>query len=176
MGTVTFRTPPDLLAKFDEIARGRGGRSRFLRSMMEAVTKQGDGSGIVASPQTTRGEGRKVTIRLTAEEAEQLDREAARAGMRRTEWLSALASRRLTGKPQFGREDRDALRQAQRELRRIGVNLNQVTRALNVAVMPGQVLDVELAEVKEVERSVRAALVGVRRAVEGDLSYWSDEA
>lgn len=61
----------------------------------------------------------------------------------------------------------------QRELRRIGVNINQIARALNTAVLEGAVLDLEVAQLDAYAGEIRAHLVGVRDAFAGNLSYWS---
>ena len=65
----------------------------------------------------------------------------------------------------------------QTELRRIGVNINQIARAVNTAVMEGRVLDLELAYLDDLRAEIRAQLVELREAFEGNLAYWrpSDE-
>lgn len=59
-----------------------------------------------------------------------------------------------------------------RELNRIGVNLNQIARAVNVAVMPGQVLDLELAQLRAFRDETRELAQALSAAMNGDLSYW----
>ena len=65
--------------------------------------------------------------------------EAAAVGLSRTQWSVALIRRRLRDRPQFSRPEALALIEVRRELRRIGVNINQIARALNTAVMEGAV-------------------------------------
>ena len=66
--------------------------------------------------------------------------------------------------------------EVQRELRRIGVNVNQIARALNTAVMEGAVLALEVAQLAAFSEEIRAHLVGVRDAFQGNLAYWSVDA
>ncbi|MFE0758730.1 plasmid mobilization relaxosome protein MobC [Inquilinus sp. NPDC058860] len=131
--------------KFDSFASKSGGRSKTLRRMIEAVT--GSEPSVEAAP---RGHSEKVTIRLKSVDLARLDEQAGDAGMRRTEWIAARVREALHARPQFSREERLALVNAHREIRKIGVNINQIAHAMNVAVMPGSsVLDNEIAAVKD---------------------------
>ena len=60
----------------------------------------------------------------------------------------------------------------QSELRRIGVNVNQIARALNTAGMEGRVLDLELGSLEDLRREIRAHMLALREAFEGNLAYW----
>jgi hypothetical protein len=63
----------------------------------------------------------------------------------------------------------------QGELRRIGVNVNQIARALNTAVMEGRVLDLELAYLDDLRAEIREHILALREAFEGNLAYWQAE-
>jgi hypothetical protein len=60
-------------------------------------------------------------------------------------------------------------------VRRIGVNVNQIARALNTAVMEGKVLDLELAYLDTLRTELRAHMFTLREAFEGNLAYWAAE-
>lgn len=62
-----------------------------------------------------------------------------------------------------------------RELNRIGININQIARALNTAVMEGEVLDLEVAQLTAFAAEIRAHLSGLDEAFAGNLAYWSTE-
>jgi hypothetical protein len=117
----------------------------------------------------------KLGLRLTPADLAVLEAEAARMGMTRTQWAVALIRARLHRRPQLSRCDAVALIDVQREMRRIGVNVNQIARALNTAVMEGSVLDLEVVQLGAFSAEIRAHLVGVRDAFEGNLAYWSAE-
>jgi hypothetical protein len=76
------------------------------------------------------------------------------------------------GRPAFSRGGELSLIAIQGELRRIGVNVNQIARALNTAVMEGRVLDTELSSIENFRRELRDHLFALREAFEGNLAYW----
>ncbi|MBN9320506.1 MAG: plasmid mobilization relaxosome protein MobC [Caulobacterales bacterium] len=92
-----------------------------------------------------------------------------------TERLAALVRSRLRGRPTLAKPDTAAVTAIQGELRRIGVNINQIARALNVAVLEGRVLEVELTYLDELRREMRAHLRSLRDALLGVISYWQVE-
>ena len=120
----------------------------------------------------TAGTG-KLTLRLGAADLALLEAEAGSVGLSRTQWSVALIRRRLHGRPQFTRPEVLALIETRRELRRIGVNINQIARALNTAVMEGQVLDLELAQIGAFQAEIGAWIESLGEAFEGNLAYWS---
>jgi DNA-binding transcriptional MerR regulator len=102
-----------------------------------------------------------------------LDAAAAKAGLRRTEWLLACARRRLSAKPQFSEPESVALLETRRELRRIGVNLRELAR--KIADQDGTAPE-DLAALHAFQDEVRAQLEGVRAAIDGNLAFWGGEA
>ena len=172
MDRLTLRLPPDLARRFDAAAAGRGGRSRLLRSLMEGVAQ-------APLPEPLRppsgGKSGKLTLRLGEVDLALLEVEAASLSLSRTQWSVALIRRRLHGRPQFTRPEALAFIEVQRELRRIGVNINQIARALNTAVIEGSVLDLETAQLAAFGDEIRAHIAGLRDAFDGNLAYWSAE-
>lgn len=132
-----------------------------------------------AAPESAKAEsgpqpaGLRAMVRLTAAEAERVDIEAAVMGMRRATWIAALVRRQVLGKLTFARADALALMAIRGELRRIGVNVNQIARAMNTAVLEGRVLDAELAGLEDLRRELRAHFVALGEAFEGNLDYWA---
>lgn len=170
----SVRLDDDLASRFDAAAADRGGRSALLRHLIEAAT---EGRGGVALPPKTRASpGAKLTLRLSMVDLAALEDEAARVGLSRTQWTVSVIRRRLHERPQLTPASAQAFIAVQRELRRIGVNINQIARAVNVAVLPGAVLDLQIADVERLAQDVGAHLLGLRAAFEGDLRYWSGEA
>ncbi len=115
-----------------------------------------------------------MTLRLAADELALLEAEAARTGLSRTQWSVALIRRRLHDRPQLAPSDAIAFIGVQRELRRIGVNVNQIARALNTAVLESRVLDLEVAQLDAFATEIRGHLSGLQKAFRGNLDYWSD--
>ncbi|MFB7881454.1 plasmid mobilization relaxosome protein MobC [Brevundimonas diminuta] len=171
MDRITLRLPPDLVRRFDAAAAGRGGRSRFLRSLIERAAQAT--LPVHVSVTLSRLDA-KLSLRLTAADMAVLEREAGRTGLSRTQWTVALIRRRLHDRPQLSPTDAGAFIGVQRELRRIGVNVNQIARALNTAVLEGRVLDLEVAQLADFSVEIRAHLDGLQDAFRGNLDYWAD--
>ncbi|PZU00337.1 MAG: hypothetical protein DI624_03055 [Brevundimonas sp.] len=62
-----------------------------------------------------------------------------------------------------------------RQFLAVGVNINQIARALNTAVMDGAVLELEIAQLAAFAAEIRGHLGGLDEAFAGNLSYWSAE-
>lgn len=172
MDRITLRLPPDLVRRFDAAAAGQGGRSRLLRRLMEAAAQAPLPA---VEPPPAAGRTGKLTLRLAESDLAALEAEAAALGLSRTQWAVALIRRRLHGRPQLSRPEAIAFIDVQRELRRIGVNVNQIARALNTAVLEGSVLDLELAQLGAFQAEIAAHLDGLRHAFAGNLAYWAVE-
>ena len=172
MDRITLRLPPDLVRRFDAAAASRGGRSRYLRTIMEAAAQ-------APLPEPEPGppgaKSAKLTLRLSDTDMALLEAEAARAGVLRTQWTVMLIRRRLYGRLQLTPPEAISLIGVRRELHRIGVNINQIARALNTAVMEGSVLDLEIAQIAAFAAEIRGHLGGLDDAFAGNLAYWSSE-
>ena len=172
MDRITLRLPPDLVRRFDAAAASRGGRSRYLRTVMEAAAK----APLPApEPGPTSAKSAKLTLRLSCDDMTRLEAEAARAGLLRTQWAAALIRRRLHGRLQLTPPEAMALIGVRRELHRIGVNINQITRALNTAVIEGAFLDLEIAQLAAFAAEIRGHLGGLDDAFAANLAYWSSD-
>ena len=170
MANLSLRVPDELLARFDACAGGQGGRAPTLRRLMDqaAAGPPTPGERLPARPL-------KLTVRLAADDGEGLAREAASMGLTPNGWVAALVRRRLHGKPTFRPGETVALLAIQGEVRRIGVNVNQIARALNTAVMEGKVLDLEVAYLDALRTELRAHMFTLREAFEGNVAYWAAE-
>jgi hypothetical protein len=165
-----LRLSDDLAGRFDAWAADRGGRSPALRHLIERACA---GSPPAAGRLPARPV--KLTVRLAAADARGLGAAAAEVGLTPNAWAAALVRRRLAGRPTFSRTEALALIAIQAELRRVGVNVNQIARALNTAVLEGRVLDLELSSLEGLRREIRAHMVALREAFDGNLAYWDAE-
>lgn len=179
MTTYTFRLPADLADRFEAVAASAGSRSRALRLLIERVA--------VAPPPpvagtTTREIARtKITIAITSPEMAEIEALASARQLKRTEWVVALIRSRLSKAAPPPKPERQQLVAIRRELRRIGINLNQAIHALHAAGMENSRLDVEreskrVAEVaRETAHEIDAHIAGIGAALKGDLAYWTVE-
>ncbi|MEN5229736.1 plasmid mobilization relaxosome protein MobC [Brevundimonas naejangsanensis] len=173
MDRITVRLPPDLTRRFDAAAAARGGRSRLLRRLIERAAEAALPA-VLDAPKAAASV--KLTLRLAEPDLAVLAREAARTGLSRTQWSVALLRRRLHDRPQFTPVERVELVEVRRELRRIGVNINQIARALNTAVMEGHVLDLEVAQLANFQTEIAAWVDALGDAFQGNLDYWRDRS
>lgn len=169
MANFNVRVPDALAARFDRWAGAHGGRSPALRHLMMKASAGSDdgapGEALLARPT-------KLTVRLTHADAAGLRAVAMEDGLTPNAWVAAVVRRRLGGRPTFALADTRRLIGIQSELRRIGVNVNQIARALNTAVMEGRVLDTELGAVEALRFELRAHMADLREAFAGNLAYW----
>jgi hypothetical protein len=158
------------LARFDAAAGGQGGRAATLRRLMDLTA-----AGTSTPVGRLSARPLKLTVRLTADDGDGLAQEASAMGLTPNGWAAALVRHRLHGKPTFPRVEAIALIAIQGEVRRIGVNVNQIARALNTAVIEGKVLDLEVAYLDALRTELRAHMFTLREAFEGNLAYWAVE-
>ena len=165
MASLSVRVPDRLASRFEAFAAARGGKSKVLRALMESAVQ--DAAPLPADePSAGPGRSSKVTLRLKEADLAPLDVACADAGLKRTEWLVALARRRLHSRPQFDRASAEALLETRRELRRLGVQL----RDLADTERGGEEVSSATLEAMRVE--VRGHLERVRQAIAGNLAYW----
>jgi hypothetical protein len=169
---LSVRVADDLASRFDLVAAPGGGRSAMLhRLVRDAAAEATPG----AAPRKPRRDALRLMVRLAPPEAAHVEREALAMAMPRAAWVAALVRRHVTGRSTFARADELTLIGTLRELRRIGVNVNQIARALNTAVMEGRVLDTELTAVDDLRRELRGHIGGLQEAFAGNLAYWAVE-
>jgi hypothetical protein len=173
MADFKLRLSDNLAARFDGWAAEHGGRSPALRHLIEQASSAGAPS--CDAPSRLGSRPVKLTVRLAAADGRGLDTAAAEMGLTRNAWAAALIRRRLHARPTFRRSDELSLLAIHTELRRIGINVNQIARALNTAVMEGKVLDLELAHLDDLRAEIRAHMLALREAFEGNLAYWQVE-
>lgn len=169
MALFNVRLPDDLALRFDAWAGAQGGRSASLRRVISEAC-MADAAPLPAVSSAPRST--KLTVRLAAADARGLDAAAAAMGLSRNGWAAAVIRRRLVGRPTFRRSEELTLLAIQAEVHRIGVNVNQIARALNTAVLEGKVLDLEMVALADLRTELRAHLRALHEAFEGNLAYW----
>lgn len=177
MADLHCRLPEALDAKFAALAASYGGKSTLMRRLVEQVVGEaGPGPGPVKPASNSRSTA-ELRLRLTVEEREELNALAHEAGVRPIQWAETVLRVRLGGTRRLSRPQHLAVNEVRDEVRAIGRNLNQMARAMNVAVMEGRVTEMEVAEVERFEREMRDLSKGLIGALRGMLTYWeADEA
>ena len=170
MTKISLLLSDDLAARYDAWAAGVGGRSAALRRHIQSAVggfpiEPHAGASGTALPAT-------LTFRLSAEDDLGLASAAAERGLTRSAWCRSVIRCRLQSQPTFERGDEVSLISIQTELRRISVNINQIARALNTAVVECKVPELELSALEDFRAEVRGHMQGVREAFKGNLAYW----
>ena len=169
---LTARIDRDLLAAFDAVAEGRGGRSALLRTVLQQSLKQ-----VIDAPRIAPradGAGNRVTLGFTDAELALLDRRAADRGVDRSRWIKALVRRHLGLKGNVDDGLRDALAPIRMQLQRIGRNLNQAMKAGNASLMADSGLQIEreLRRIADMREEITEQVDALGGALRGDAAYW----
>lgn len=118
------------------------------------------------------GRGKQIGIRFKDDERRALAEAAEAHGTSPANWVRSLAIVHLTGKPQWNPAELEELRALFRELRAIGNNVNQIARALNVAVQSGVYPPHQGVAAKEAAELVRYEMRRVVAVMTGNFAYW----
>lgn len=159
--------PSDVAARFKTHARTtEGGVSAELRRLVA----QAAGDKAPAQPAGTAGH--KVMVRLKDGERLALLQAARERATSPANWLRSLARAHLSGLPQWNDAELQALREVFVELRKVGNNVNQIARALNVALLAGEVPLGEGQAAKEAAETIAYEVKRVGGLVAGNMRYW----
>lgn len=160
--------PADVAQAFKQAARTtEGGTSAALRRVViEAVEGK--------PPAAPRGAGAgvQVGVRLKPAERSALAEVARGRSTTPANWLRSLAIVHLSRKPQWNEAEVEALRDLFREVRQIGNNVNQIARAMNVAVQSGVFPPHQHLAVEEAAEAVRAEMRRIVAVMTGNFDYW----
>lgn len=158
-----------------------GGTAAALRRLMiEAMAGHDGAEGLHrASPAQQLapvgvGRGQQIGIRLQAAERQLLDVAARARGTSPANWVRSLAIVHLTNEPQWNPAEVEELRALFRELRAIGNNINQIARALNVAIQTGEYPPHQGTATKEAAELVRYEMRRVVAVMVGNFDYWGN--
>lgn len=169
---LTARVDRELLAAFDALAEGRGGRSALLRSVLQQALKHvGDAPRIAPRADAA---GNRVSLRFTDAEIAVLDHRAAERGVDRAGWVKALARRHFGLKGGVDDGLRDAVAPIRMQLQRIGRNLNQAMKAGNAAMMAdsGLQIDGELRRIADMREEINEQIAALGDVLRGDVAFW----
>jgi hypothetical protein len=157
----------DIAARFRTLARREeGGVSAYLARMVtEAV-------GEVHATTHLAGMGEQIHFRLYGEELSALLAAAKTRGTTPTNWARSLLIVHLLRKPQWNAAEVRALTDLARLVRPVAVNLNQIARALNVAVKTGEYPAYQGEAAKEGTEVIRYEMRRLAAVLTGNFEYW----
>ncbi len=158
---------PETAERFRDLARANGGNvSAELRSMVMTAVH---GRGPAPPPGAT---GYSVMVRLKDAERIALLQAAQARSTTPSNWLRSLAIAHLGRRPQWAPTEVEALREVFAELRRIGNNVNQIARALNVAELSGEYPPSQGDAARDAVGLVRVEMRRIGAVLTGNFDYW----
>jgi hypothetical protein len=166
--TLSTHVDRALAERFAAVARqSDGGTSAALRRI---VTEAVDGK--PPAPPRGAGTGTQVGVRFKPAERVALAEAARDAATSPANWLRSLAIVHLSRKPQWSGAELAELREVFRELRKIGNNVNQIARAMNVAVQSGVFPPHQERATQEAAEMIRDEMRRVVALMTGNFDYW----
>ena len=126
---VELRIDADMLDAFDALVGSRGSkRSLELRRLIQAELA---GNGIAPAPRTKDKGWRRFNVSLTPAEYQAVAVVARSWAMKPSQWTATLVRRWLLVDPRPSRADMGELAAILQQIRRIGLNINQIAHAGN---------------------------------------------
>jgi hypothetical protein len=152
--------------------------SQAFRAIVQRLTGSSDPVIATPAPEATAfrctppGEAtvQRVSLRLTASEQDAVVQRAGAAAMTPSRWIRALVRSHLTGEPQFGDRELEAVVQSTTQLRYLGRNLNQVAKGLNASPNERVVFKAELIE--RLEAEIKSHTEAVSRLLAANIERW----
>jgi len=169
---LTVRVDRELLAAFDAVAEGRGGRSALLRTVLQESLKHAAAAPRIAA--RADSPSNRVSLRFTDAETAVLAYRAAQRGVDRAGWIKALVRRHLALKAGVDDGLRDAVAPIRMQLQRIGRNLNQAMKAGNAAMMAdsGLQIDRELRRIADMREEIDEQITALADVLRGEMAFW----
>jgi hypothetical protein len=157
----------DLANRFKAWARAaEGGASAQLRRfIIEAM------DGRSPSPSPGRAMGQSVMVRLKEEERMALMYAADARSTTPANWVRSLAVAHLARRPQWTPAEIEAMRDIFNELRKIGNNVNQIARAMNIAALSGEYPPHQGEAAKEAADMVRTEMRRITAVITANYDY-----
>ncbi len=169
---LTARVDRELLAAFDAVAEGRGGRSALLRTVLQQSLKHVADAPRIAPRADSAGN--RVSLTFTDAETAVLDHRAGERGVDRAGWIKALVRRHIALKAGVDDGLRDAVAPIRMQLQRIGRNLNQAMKAGNAAMMAdsGLQIDRELRRIADMREEINEQIEALAAVLRGETAFW----
>ncbi len=140
-----------------------------LRQAMDRKTTRAPAPRLRVTPKRERATAR-LELNLTASELAALKRMAGHEGYVPTKWVVAMVRTKLTGQPQVGQPELEALTRSNQQLLALGRNLNQIAKVLNTAPQNKAAVRVEV--ITELSRVIQAHTKKVSDVLRGTVERW----
>lgn len=171
--TIGARVPVALAQRFDAVI-GEELPSAVVRQLIEMVAEKGREGPLHERPYRYGKVVKRVVLRLTQDEAERLAVAASERSTTSANWLRTLMRRRLGVAARQDSDMRPAIETLLTQVRAIGRNINQATKALNIMVADGRHQDAvsDLRRIVQIASELEGMGDRLREIVLGDYRYW----
>lgn len=165
----------DLAERFTALARAHGGKSALLRRLVNLAV---DGQSSEQAPKMPDPAGRAVhlSVRLSANEVSEVKKAAKARGMKPSQWLRSVVRVRLGAGTQYSVSELHELRALTNQVRKIGVNLNQLVRAANEARLEHAPFAVDAKVLEAAREEVARTLTALHLMARGNVRSWEGDA
>lgn len=147
-------------------ACNQGGAAAALRALVTKAVEE------VNPPPPPGSSGYRVTVRLKDADRIALLKAAQARSTTPANWLRSLAVVHLGRRPQWADAEAVQLREIGMEVRRIGNNVNQIARAMNIAAHKGEYPPAQGEAAREAADLVRVELRRLMAIYTGNFDYW----
>jgi Bacterial mobilisation protein (MobC) len=147
---------PEIRERFRALADARGEtESRCLGALVEAVIQHVPPSAAADSTSAPESIADRLTVRLRPGDADELQRLAARRGIRTSTYLAGLVRAHLVDSPVIPAPELAELARVLEAVSAIGRNLNQIARQLNSSGRVDPAVAATVADARQVVEDVR---------------------
>lgn len=160
--------------RFAALAKAHGGKSALLRRL---VTMAVDGPSSSPAPTLPAAEGAvsHLSVRLSQSEVEAVRKAASSRGMKPAQWLRSVVRVRLGGGTQYSADELHQLRALTVQVRKVGVNLNQIARSVNEARLERSSFTVDAKALEKAQAEVERAIGALHAMAQGNVRSWEGE-
>jgi len=171
MKHISTHIDDDLATRFSTLARAHGGKSALLRHLVRLAV---DGRPAKEESNFPDPVGRAVhlSVRLSENEVGEVKKAAAARGMKPSQWLRSVVRVRLGAGTQYSASELHELRALTNQVRKIGVNLNQLTHAAHEARLKHAPFSVDTKVLNATREEISRTLTALHLMARGNVRIW----
>lgn len=171
MRHISTHIDDDLAERFSELARAHGGKSALLRCLVSRAVGAPPQDRASKMPDPA-GPAVHLSVRLSANEIAEVTKAAKARCMKPSQWLRSVVRVRLGAGTQYNGSEFHELRALRYEVRKIGINLNQLVRAAHEARLEHAPFNVDSKVLEAANKEVTRTLAVLHLLARGNVRAW----
>jgi len=175
MKHISTHIDDDLAERFSALASMHGGKSALLRHLVRLAVERSPSNSSLKMPNPV-GRAVHLSVRLSENEVIEVKKAAKARGMKPSQWLRSVVRVRLGAGTQYSASELHELRALTNQIRKIGVNLNQLTHAANEARLEHAPFAVDTKVLEATREEVTRTLTVLHLMARGNVRIWEGEA